>query len=276
MAVSAGLVLASCTSSETGDGGTGGQETTAKEPNAIPTKPPHFEGSDERFASIANEGCSSMFTEKAEEFVLYYTAEDGGNAEYVDVSFQEGNPTQSGHKTCDIIIKDADITDIPGGDINNATITVSALSAEQNEYNRDVNSDLYNNRSENVTEFENVNDVAGVSVLADDGLAYASSNGLVEDSTMIFNTNIDPNTRGYLFNDNTAMNLTFSINPGGISEEVEPYGLRGAWVSVQSDDPQETTSGNSRNAIGHMAYTLSMLMYGKIGKGSGEDYVITG
>lgn len=274
--LSASLILVACGSDEAGQDGQGGSETTeAKDANVLPGDVPSFTNSSERLEALANEGCAEDITSWVEEAIIHYTEVNEGNAEYVDVSFDNGPVTHSGHKTCKVMVKDAQIEGTIGGDLNNFELVIGGLTDGVNVVDKAKSQEL--TKLTDTKEFADAEpaDLNGLNAAVDDALMYANTNDLTDNSHITINSRVGANSDAQMFNDTSGLSTTFTVKHYGDDAEGEDTeGTRTGWVAGTTSDPQIDTSDEKKfgNLVNHLTMNLANGMANKTGKGDSTRY----
>lgn len=281
IAASAAVALVSCSSDDSGDGAAGGGDgAQAQETNMKVTSPPAFTGADERLTGMAQEGCGAPFEEWATDAVVFFTDINGGDWENVQVEFAPGQDTAQGNKTCEIHIAGAAIADTPGGDLNDATVTVMGLPTPDNPYDKALSTQIFMDKHDNSTLYESGFDdviaVDGLSPLSDEALNHATARGLLEDSNIRMSNERRSRADAFFFGDDTAMSVTFDVinyPPGEEGEATDADG--GAWVAVETGDQQiDQDDTPARNAAGHLAQVMTRVISNQVSVDSADFWKI--
>lgn len=253
IAASAAIALTACggNSSSPEGSGDGGEETTTEQAlNTRVTSVPNFVKANDRYEQIEANGCSPDVEEWAHDLVVFTTDVNGGDWEHVQTEFTPTTVAEN-QKACEIKVTNSGIVGTAGGDLNNYTVTISALSRGNNPANQEALEELGNlkkSKGQN-PDLESPEQLANINPLMESAYAFATSHG-------------DPEFNGTYRNDKSAAEGFFHTGDTHLaayadapfaSADEEPWNEGGAWAAVTTDEPQKDTIRVSGPAAGQIA-----------------------
>lgn len=261
VAASTAVVLVACGGGSSNDASEGSEETTtSKVPNEPVTSPPAFSTPTDRIAEIENEGCGPMMEEWGDQMAIWISTANQGTWETVQTEFSPTTVAEN-QNACEIKVTDSGIAGTVGGDLNNYTVTITGLSAENNPIDARAIDEMWQlSQGEEKTPEISPDQLANVSPLMESAYAFATAHG-------------DPDFNGAYRSQEMSAEGFFQVGDTQVATyteatytpnaEAEPK--RGTWAAVTTDEPQKDTVRKSGSAAGQVAQMFTWQMYGKAG-----------
>ena len=242
IAASAAVVLVACggNSSSPEGSGDGGEETTTEQAlNKRVTSVPNFTSPNDRYEEIETDGCSPGIEEWGHDLVVFTTDANDGDWEHVQTKFTPTTVAEN-QNACEIKVTGSDIVDTPAGNLDSYTITISALTAENNPAEPAALEELWNlmKNTGQSPELERPEQLANISPLMDSAYSFATAHGDPEFTGTYRNGN--QAAEGFFQTEDTHVAAYTEAYYSPTGEETAPAG--GAWAAVTTDDPQQNAA----------------------------------
>lgn len=249
VAASTAVVLVACGGGSSNDASEVSEETTtSKVPNEPVTSPPAFSTATDRIAEIENEGCGPMMEEWGHDMAVFTAGVNDGNWETVQTEFTPTTVAEN-QNACEIKVTDSGIVGTVGGDLNNYTVTITGLNAENNPIDANATNELWQlSLGEEKNPDISPDQLANVSPLMESAYAFATAQGDPEFNGRYHNSY--QRAMGFFHSGNTHV-AAYTDAYAYTNSEAKPE--RGAWAAVTTDEPQQDTKRISGSAAGQMA-----------------------
>lgn len=268
VAVSTAVVLVACGGGSSNDASEVSEETTtSKVANELVDSPPTFDKPEERFSEIEAEGCGPMMEEWGHDMAIFLSFINEGTWESVATEFTPTTVAEN-QNACEIKVTNSGIENTPGGDANNYSVTVTALTADNNPIDTGAVNELWQLREgEEKSPEISPDQLANTSPLLESSYAFATAQG-------------DPEFNGTFRSQKTMAEGFFQVGdtqvaaytevPYPTEEDPQPQG--GAWAAVTTDEEQLDTKRNSGSAARQLANVITWRMNNALSASQDKDY----
>lgn len=228
---------------------------------------PYFDSDQEILEELGNDGCGPKFEKKATEIIGWFVQKNSPEEavqkwyDQGSIEFNSGR-VNGGLMSCDITVKNATITDTPGGDLTEFTVQVVGLPAESNEIDgtpveqlraaAQAGSDVKSSPLDKVEAFESLGQLE---TLGREALTFISTNGM---ESAAYSTS--EAKRYWLFAHNDDSYFAWETNLPATKEVTENARQGRGWAVVTTSDTQKDNGHPQKTAAGQLAFAFTQFL----------------